>query len=83
MKENTQIFEQVLQLRTQLAGLLGFKNFSEYKLKLLCAENPQNVDNFLNKLADKMRILQKREIELLLDYKQKEVDKIKEFIFLF
>ena len=53
--------------------MLGFKNFAEYKLKLLCAENPENVEQFLSKLAEKMRVLQKREVELLLEYKKREV----------
>ncbi|CAF0714449.1 unnamed protein product [Brachionus calyciflorus] len=76
VKENTKIFEQILQLRKELANVLGFKTFSEYKLKLLCAENPENVDNFLNKLADKMKILQRKEMDSLLEYKRKECEEL-------
>jgi Zn-dependent oligopeptidase len=57
----------------QLAKILGFKNFSEYALTLLCAKTPENVEKFLDKLADKMRILQKKELEKLLNYKKQEV----------
>jgi hypothetical protein len=57
----------------KLAHLLGFKNFSEYQLSLLCAKNPENVESFLNKLTEKMRLLQKIEMDLLLKYKKDEV----------
>jgi len=42
-------------------------------LSLLCAKNPENVESFLTKLAVKMRILQKKEMDLLLQYKKDEV----------
>ncbi len=63
----------MLELRSKLAKLLGFKNYSEYCLITLCAKTPENVDEFLNKLKEKMRILQKKEMDLLLQYKKKEV----------
>ena len=59
----------------KLAKILSFKNFSEYTLTVLCAKSPENVDTFLNRLAEKMRILQKKEMELLLEYKKKHVYK--------
>lgn len=40
---------------------------------LLCAKTPEHVDKFLNKLADKMRVLQLKEMEILLKYKKEEV----------
>jgi Zn-dependent oligopeptidase len=53
--------------------LLGYKTFSEYTLTLLCAKNPDNVNQFLDKLSSKLRILQEKEMAILLDYKMKEV----------
>ena len=53
--------------------MLGYNTFSEYCLKTLCAENPSNVEAFLNKLKEKMRVLQTKEMEVLLEYKRKEV----------
>jgi len=53
--------------------LLGYKNFSEYTLTLLCAKNPANVNSFLDKIGDKLRVLQLKEMEILLEYKRKEV----------
>ena len=57
-----------------MVKILGFKNYSEYALALLCAKNPENVDNFLNRLREKIRILQKKEMDLLLQYKKEEVN---------
>ncbi len=56
-----------------MASILGFKNFAEYTLSMLCAKNPESVENFLNKLSEKLRILQKKEMATLLEYKQKHV----------
>lgn len=56
-----------------MVKILGYKNFSEYALTMLCAKSPENVDNFLNKLAEKMRILQKKEMDILLNYKKEKV----------
>ena len=56
-----------------MAIILGFKNFSEYALTLLCAQKPENVNSFLDRLAQKMSSLQKKEMQILLDYKRKEV----------
>ena len=53
--------------------MLNFTNFSEYALTLLCAKTPDNVNKFLDRLAEKMRVLQKKEMEILLEYKRKEV----------
>jgi thimet oligopeptidase len=60
VKENTAIFEEILELRSELAHILGFKNYSEYALATLCAKNPQNVQDFLGKLGEKMKVLQKK-----------------------
>jgi Zn-dependent oligopeptidase len=57
----------------QLASLLGYKSFSEYTLTLLCAKKPENVNSFLEKLSSKLRILQSKEMEILLNYKKQEV----------
>ena len=40
---------------------------------MLCAKNPETVDGFLNKLSEKLRVLQKKEMETLLEYKRKHV----------
>jgi thimet oligopeptidase len=67
---NNVIFEEILEKRAELSKLLGYRNFSEYTLQLLCAKTPERVTDFLDKLADKMRILQKEEMDILLKYKK-------------
>ena len=57
----------------KLAKILGFKNYSEYALTTLNAKNPENVQNFLNNLMEKLRVLQKKEMDILLEYKKQEV----------
>jgi len=76
VNENTKILEEILELRAELANLLGYKNFSEYTLTLLCAKNPGNVNSFLDKLGDKLRVLQLKEMEILLEYKRKECEEL-------
>jgi Zn-dependent oligopeptidase len=61
----------------QLASILSYKNFAEYQLTLLCAKNPDNVISFLDRLSVKMRPLQKKEMDILLEYKRQEVCQIK------
>ena len=77
---NTGIFEEILELRTKLASTLGFKNFSEYQLSLLCAKNPQTVDTFLTRLSEKLIHLQRKEMDILLNYKKIDV-KLKQVLF--
>ena len=42
-------------------------------LPLLCAKNPENVHRFLDRLKEKLRPLQKLEMDALLQYKKEEV----------
>ena len=102
---NTKIFEEILDLRTQvrkelritmirlqiilnhysiiillndnqLAAILGFKNFSEYQLSMRCAKNPETVATFLKRLSEKLIVLQKKEMETLLEYKKNHVSSL-------
>ncbi len=52
---------------------MGFKNFAEYTLTTSCAKKPENVETFLNNLTDKIKILQQKEMDALLEYKKQEV----------
>ncbi len=38
-----------------------------------CAKKPENVETFLNNLTDKIKILQQKEMDALLEYKKQEV----------
>lgn len=49
---NLEIVKQLVNLRMELAQLLGFNNFADYVLRKRMAENSQNVYNLLNQLLD-------------------------------
>ena len=49
--DNSEIMAETLQLRHELAQLLGFKSYADKSLATKMAENPQQVLGFLNDLA--------------------------------
>lgn len=49
--DNTQLINKILHTRYQLAKLLGFANYAEYSLASKMAKKPQEVLDFLEKLA--------------------------------
>ncbi|WP_051303024.1 oligopeptidase A [Psychromonas aquimarina] len=53
--DNSDIIDQVLALRHELALLLDFSDFSEYSLATKMAESPDQVITFLTELAEKSR----------------------------
>ncbi len=53
--DNTQIMEDILSLRHEKAHLLGFANYAELSLYTKMAEQPQQVIDFLNDLAEKSK----------------------------
>ncbi len=53
--DNTQIIQDLLKLRKQEAGLLGYQNFAEVSLVPKMADTPENVIAFLEDLAKRAR----------------------------
>ncbi|WP_422444388.1 oligopeptidase A [Endozoicomonas sp. ALB091] len=53
--DNTDNMRQILQLRHELARLLGFENYAEYSLATKMAESPDKVIEFLQDLAAKSK----------------------------
>ncbi|WP_354623018.1 oligopeptidase A [Psychromonas sp. MME2] len=51
--DNSDIIEQLLALRHELALLLDFADYGEYSLATKMAENPEQVIDFLTQLAEK------------------------------
>ena len=51
--DNTEIIDQLLALRHELAELLDFSDYGEYSLATKMAESPQQVISFLTELAEK------------------------------
>ncbi|GAB4270290.1 MAG: oligopeptidase A [Methylomicrobium sp.] len=51
--DNSQIMEEILALRHEKARLLGFDNYAELSLATKMADNPDQVIDFLEDLADR------------------------------
>ena len=51
--DNSEIIEQLLALRHELAALLDFSDYGEYSLATKMAESPEQVITFLTELAEK------------------------------
>ncbi|MDG6778783.1 oligopeptidase A [Thiomicrorhabdus sp. zzn3] len=63
--DNSEIIEQIRQLRHQLANLLGFKQYSDYSLATKMAENADQVLGFLRDLAVKSKPQAEQELNTL------------------
>ena len=50
--DNNAIVLEVLKLRAEMAGLLGYKNFAQFQLSDKMAGTPETVDNFLQPIMD-------------------------------
>ncbi|MEW9798827.1 oligopeptidase A [Alteromonas sp. CYL-A6] len=66
--DNTAIIQEILSLRTELAGLLGFDSYSALSLATKMAESPEQVTRFLHDLADKSRPQAQKELDEVLSY---------------
>lgn len=67
--ENSQILKDAVSLRSKLAKLLGYNNFSEYILEERMAKSKKNVLDFLNDLKVKLKPLAVNEISKLKELK--------------
>lgn len=70
--DNTEVISQLLELRLELAQLLGFNNYAEYSLATKMAENTDQVVQFLNDLAEKSLPVAKQDFEQLCEFAKAE-----------
>lgn len=70
--DNTQIIQEILTLRQELARLLGFKNYAERSIKTKMAESPEQVIAFLENLAQKSKPIAEEELEELKMFAQEK-----------
>ena len=63
-----------MQLRQEMAHLLGFKNYAEYSLATKMAESTDEVIDFLQQLADRSRDDALQDIEQLRQYASEHLD---------
>ncbi len=72
--DNSAIITELLDLRLELAQLLGFTDYSELSLATKMAESPTSVLDFLQQLASRSRPQAQREWQELEDYARNELD---------
>lgn len=71
--ENAVILKSIIKLRYLSAKLLGYNTYSAYVLEDRLAKTEKNVNEFLNDLRTKLTPLAKKELEILLDFKNKDL----------
>ncbi|SMF17795.1 oligopeptidase A . Metallo peptidase. MEROPS family M03A [Alteromonadaceae bacterium Bs31] len=70
--DNSEVMEEIMQLRQELAGLLGFKNYSEYSIAPKMAETTPQVVDFLRDLAAKSKPHAEKDLQELKDFARSE-----------
>jgi oligopeptidase A len=70
--DNSEIMEQLLSLRHEMAQLLGFSNYAELSLATKMADQPQDVIDFLENLAQKSRPYAEKDLQDLSKFAQEE-----------
>lgn len=66
--DNTQIMEDILKIRHELANLVGFANFAEYSLATKMAKTPETVLDFLQDLLKRSKKIGEKEMEELREF---------------
>ncbi|XP_060765016.1 neurolysin, mitochondrial [Neoarius graeffei] len=69
---NTEILEQLIELRAKAAKLLGFSSHANYVLEMNMAKNSSSVSRFLDELYEKLKPVGQKERQYLLSLKQAE-----------
>ena len=66
--DNGPLIEEILALRRELAGLVGFKTFADFSLATKMAPSSARVIEFLRDLARRSKPLAESELAMLTDY---------------
>ena len=69
--DNSQILRRIVQLRLEIANLLGYKTYADYSLERTMAETPQNVYDLLNRLREAYKPAWEKERKELTEYAEK------------
>jgi thimet oligopeptidase len=73
--ENTEILQELVKLRKKMASILEYPTHASYVTELRMAKTAEAVDKFLTELADRMKPLRDKEMEVFKQYKQEECSK--------
>jgi len=71
--DNTPLIARIVELRGELAGLLGYRNFAEVSLVPKMAESPQQVLAFLEDLARRARPFAEKDVAELREFARREL----------
>lgn len=66
--DNRQVIKDIVNIRREIALLLGYKTYAEYAIKRRMAENPENVYAFLDKLTNAYLPVAKAELAAVQGY---------------
>lgn len=66
--DNTQLMEDIIQTRHELANVVGFANYAEYSLSTKMADSPKRVLNFLNDLVERSKNFAELEMQELTEF---------------
>lgn len=66
--DNTEVVKQIVDLRLQIANILGYRNYAEYALEERMIKKPEDVDNFLRQLMEPSLPVAKEEIRTIYEY---------------
>jgi len=71
--DNTSLVSRIVELRRELAALLGYANFAEVSLVPKMAESPQQVLAFLEDLARRARPFAEKDVDELREFARREL----------
>lgn len=74
-EENVELLEKTVQLRQQVAHLLGYKTHADLKLENRMAKNPTKVMTFLKDLQKKLKPMSQKEDKQMIAYKNEKSGK--------
>lgn len=65
---NVEVMKRIVEVRREIANLLGYKTYAEYSLERTMAQTPQNVYGLLDQLRDAYRPAQQAEFKAIEEY---------------
>ncbi len=72
-KKNLKLAKKILKLREDIANILGYDTYADYKIEPKMAKSTKNVFSFIEKLIPRLKILAKKDIAKIEKLKQKDL----------
>ena len=72
--ENSKRLGEAIKIRAEIATLLGFESHAERTLKNRMAKSPEKVEAMLDKVEKQLKSMNKKDLELMLERKRKELN---------